>query len=86
MSAEDEIAKDLERAQKALLEADRFAEIAITASFKAFHALKFGKKNLTRVGQAALDRADKAHEHIGSARGEIANAVYEIEKIVGKRH
>lgn len=85
MDAEAKVAVDLERARDACLEADRFAEIAISAAWNAFRELKFSKRELSRAGETARDRAERVHEYLGQVRGDLSNAIYEIEKVIGKK-
>lgn len=85
MDAEAKFVADLERAREACLEADRFAVIAISAAWNAYRELKFGKRELSRAGEKARDRAERVHEYLGQVRGDLSNAIFEIEKVIGKK-
>lgn len=84
-AAEARVAADLERARDACLEADRFAEIAISAAWNAYRELKFSQRELSHAGEKARDRAERAHEYLGQVRGDLSNAIFEIEKVIGKK-
>lgn len=79
---EEKIAHKLNAARADLIEADRLTERAAMATFDVFHLLKFGRVALSINGEAALESVDKAHDHEGGARGELGDAVYQIEKVL----
>lgn len=74
---------ELHKAAKEARQADQLAEFAVMRAFEVYRVLKFRKEGtLTPEGQKALERLDRATEALGNARGELGDAVYQIEEIL----
>jgi hypothetical protein len=76
------ISRAMTRAMKSAAAADKLAEKAAIDTFEAFRIMKFGKTPLSPKGQKAMERADKAHDHLGNARAALGDAVYQLEQAV----
>ncbi len=74
---------ELRKAAKEARQSDQLAEFSVIRAFEVYRVLKFRKEDtLTPEGQKALERLDRATEALGNARGELGDAVYQIEEVL----